>query len=290
MGPYRPIVAALLDRAVDDAALLCEARLSMHDAVESHLQARAGPHGRTVGHFVVPASRLTELAETLAHEVPTLNVVLDRHLERAFSAIDGCTDLRIASVDTPVGVNVGKGEMLEELVAWSKLRDGRHDVYCEILGMEPQPSHIDEMVEHVALIREEHQNFGAKIPTAGATSEAIAHAVASCSAHRVPFKATADLARPITSSSNGATSYGFLNLMTAALVAFRDPDAYGTIIAALEEHQAAAFALEDDLLTWQGRNFGAATLAAMRQQLFVAFAGCNPTEPAVHLGELGFLP
>jgi len=290
MGPFRPIVGALLDRAVDDAALLCQARLGMHEAIDRDLDARAGPFGRTVGHFVVPISRIGELSEANSEQLPTLNAVIDRHIQEALATIDSSNRLRIASVDTPQGVNVGKGEMLDELIAWSKTRGGRHDVYCEIFGGNSQPENIDEMVEHLAIVRGEQKNFGAKVSTRGVKPELIAHALAACSAHHVPFKATADLAEPITKNDGSAPSYGFLNLMTATLVAFRDADAHETIVQALEENDAGAFAFDEDVFTWQERDFGAATISAMRLELFVAFASCDPTGPAVHLGELGFLP
>jgi len=245
-------------------------------------EARSGPDGGTIGHFVVPSSRLGELATSEAELPPSISVVLDRHLGRALEAVDDFGLVTIASVDSPTGVNVERGDILETLLGWSTGYGDNCDVYCEVFGPQTRPDQIDETVHHLASIRHAQKNFGAKIPIRNAPASMIAHALAECSRLRVPLKLGVDETRAV-----GA--HGILNLITAAAIAFRDSDARAAIVEALEDEDPSSFGIEEDSLVWRDRRFGAATIASVRRELFVAFAAFNPTQPAAQLREVGVL-
>ncbi len=108
----------------------------------------------------------------------------------------------------------------------------------------------------------------------------VAHALSECSRLRVPLKLGADETRAV-----GA--HGILNVLTAAAIAFRDSDARDAIVSALEDQDPSAFTIDDDSLVWRDRRFGAATIASVRAELFIAFAAFNPTQPAAQLREVG---
>lgn len=244
--------------------------------------ARSGPDGRTLGHFIVPSSRLNELAAGVAVLPPSINVLLDRHLARALEAVDDFGLVKIASVDTPGGVNVERGDILETLVGWSTGYGDNCDVYCELFGPQMRTGQIDDAVHHLASIRKSQKNFGAKIPIRNAPTAMIAHAFAECSRHGVPIKLGAD-------ETCAVGLHGILNLITAAAIAFRDCDARSAIKDALEDEDPSAFAIREDALFWRERNFGEATIASVRRELLIAFAAFDPTQPAAQLREAGFL-
>jgi hypothetical protein len=213
---------------------------------------------------------------------PTVNVLLDRHLGRALEAVDDFGLVTIASVDTPGGVNVERGDILETLVGWSNGYGDNCDVYCEVFGPQMRPDQIDEAVHHLAAIRKTQKNFGAKIPLRNAPVAMIAHAFAECSRHGVPIKLGADETR-------AAGPNGILNLITAAAIAFRDCDARGAIKDALEDEDASAFTIDGDTLVWRERRFGEATITSVRRELLIAFAAFDPAQPAAQLREAGVL-
>ncbi|MGH7716625.1 MAG: hypothetical protein ACREML_11585 [Vulcanimicrobiaceae bacterium] len=275
------MIEALIDRAVDNAALLSAAQPSIDDVLTQDAQVRSSPDGRTLGHFIVPSSRLNELATGVAVLPPSINVLLDRHLGRALEAVDDFGLVTIASVNTPGGVNVERGDILETLVGWSTGYGDKCDVYCEIFGPQMRPEQVDESIRHLASIRKTQKNFGAKIPIRNAPTEMIARVFAECSRHGVPFKLGAGETRAL-----GVR--GILNLIAAAAIAFRDCDARGAIKDALEDQDATAFTIDDDALVWRERRFGEATIASARRELLIAFAAFDPAQPAAQLREAGF--
>jgi len=270
----------LIDRAVDNAALLSPAQPSIDDVLRQDAEARSGPDGGTLGHFVVPSSRLGELATGEAELPPSISVILDRHLGRALEAVDDFGLMPIASVDSPGGVNVERGDILETLLGWSTGYGDNCDVYFEVFGPQTRPDQIDETIQHLALIRRTQKNFGAKIPIRNAPTSMVAHSFSECSRLRVPAKLGADETRAVG-------HHGILNVLTAAAIAFRDCEARDAIVSALEDEDGDSFKIDDDSLVWRDRRFGAATIASVRRELFIAFAAFNPGLPAAQLREAG---
>jgi len=272
----------LIDRAVDNAALLSPAQPSIEDVLRQDAEAREGPDGGTLGHFVVPSSRLAELVTSDGELPPSISVILDRHLARALEAVDDFGLAPIASVDSPGGVNVERGDILETLLGWSTGYGDNCDVYFEVFGPQTRPDQIDETIAHLASIRKTQKNFGAKIPIRGAKTSMVAHALSECSRLRVPVKLGADETRAVG-------QHGILNVLTAAAIAFRDADARDAIVSALEDQDRSSFTIDDDGLVWRDRRFGAATIASVRHELFIAFAAFDPTQPAAQLRDAGVL-
>lgn len=245
--------------------------------------ARSSPDGRTLGHFVIPSSRLGELTTSTAELPPSISVVLDRHLGRALEAVDDFGLIKIASVDTPGGVNVERGDILDTLVGWSTGYSDDCDVYCEVFGPQMRPDQIDEAVHHLASIRRSQKNFGAKMPIRNASVEMVAHAFTECSRNSIPIKLGADETRAV-----GVR--GVLNLITAAAIAYRDADARAAVQEALEDEDPSAFVIDADALTWREREFGTATIVSVRREFLIAFAAFDPMQPAAQLRAAGALP
>src|SRR5229473_1435331 len=72
---------ALLERLIDDAALFPPAQLPMHLALRAHARHAESAYAWIDGAFVVPASRIGELADQRDPSRPlTLSVILDAAL------------------------------------------------------------------------------------------------------------------------------------------------------------------------------------------------------------------
>ena len=287
------VVASLTDRLVDDAGLFPPAQLSMDEALATNARCRAGSDGSIVGNFVVPASRLDELANANGARPLALSVILDGDLDRALAAVDAFVFVKIAALETPPDLDLTQGKALERLEAWARSDPMRRPIYCELVNAATPLGHVASAVGLMASARLARENFGVKIrtggivPTAFPSVELLAEAIARCAHADVPFKATAGLHHAMRRTESGAAMHGFLNLLIAAAIAHRDPDERDAIVAALSEDDAGAFVLDEDHLTWGDRRFGAATLRAMRLDLFAAFGSCSLTEPAEELRALG---
>jgi hypothetical protein len=143
----------------------------------------------------------------------------------------------------------------------------------------------------------------AKLRTGGLTPDAVpstaqvADLLIRAAAGRIPFKATAGLhhpvrsLRPLTYAADApcATMHGFLNVFTAAALAWEGADA-ATVLAVLDETDARAFQFSDDALSWRGHALPTRQLVTARREFAHSFGSCSFEEPVADLRELGLLP
>jgi hypothetical protein len=114
--------------------------------------------------------------------------------------------------------------------------------------------------------------------------------------HGVVLKATAGLHHPVRGEfpltyapdAPRGRMFGFLNLLVAAALTHGDA-AEPDVVAALEESDPSAFALDRDAVRWRGHRLDAARLEATRRDLFRSFGSCSFTEPLDGLRSLSWL-
>jgi hypothetical protein len=173
---------AALERIVDHAALFPPASLPMPEALAEDARVRAAASGWIVGRFVVPASRLADLADYDGD----VSVVVDADVS--------FDDPRIAALEVPPGVasdTVSQAEVYVERpigdLAWLGELDGRRaKVRC---GGKSTPS-VDELATFIRRCRE----LG------------------------IAFKATAGLHHAVRRGGE----HGFLNLLAASVLGFEE--------------------------------------------------------------------
>jgi hypothetical protein len=113
--------------------------------------------------------------------------------------------------------------------------------------------------------------------------EEVAAFVAACHGAGKAFKATAGLHHPLRTPSR----HGFLNLLAAAV--FVGSVDERELVALVGEEDPRAFTLDDEAFTARGHRADAATIAAARRDLFVAYGSCSFSEPVDDLRALGLL-
>jgi hypothetical protein len=174
-----------LARLIDHAPLFPPASLDMASAVAEHARARATEQSWMLSRFVCPASRLAELAATMAPaDAPALSVVLDGGDWRD-------TAFRVEAVEM---VGVSKEELADV------------DTFCEV----PLDEGWRDTLAAVAAVgaKAKLRCGGARVPTI----EEVAAFVVAARAAGVEWKATAGLHHPVRSERE----HGFLNLLMAA--------------------------------------------------------------------------
>jgi hypothetical protein len=174
---------ALLAQLIDHAPLFPPASLPLDEALAEDRRVRAGEFGWLVNRFVVPSSKLPQLAR----EPLRLSVVLD-------AAGLPPPDPRIEAVEAPPGVDP------EVLV------DAAPEVYVEL-----PPGDDVFRIDQLATLgfRAKVRCGGQSVPRPGALAELIWF----CRRTGVPFKATAGLHHAVRTGDE----HGFLNLLAAAV-------------------------------------------------------------------------
>lgn len=285
---------ALLSGVVDYAGLFPPAALGMPAAVAAYHAALAGPDAWMLGRFVVPASRLPELAEVLS-ALPA-----DRPDWRVSAIVRDGVDADAASVAdfnnaysrhrARVDTVESKPSALDAIDGLAAHFGAGIDVYVEVAP----GADADRWLQRVAA-----RGLRAKVRTGGVTAEAfpspavLAAFLAATVRHKVVFKATAGLHHAVRGSfrltyDSGAAQapmYGYLNVLlaTAALHAGRP---VATAEAILQQTDAAALVFAADAVRWGADVFPLSMLRDTRARHLVSFGSCSFTEPVEELDAL----
>ena len=277
--------AALLTELIDHAGLFPPARLTMADALAADGIARRSASAALIGRFLCPASRLQELADALPGAGLPVGVVLDG--------------------DDPVADAAGVREFVMAVAGRARveLLEGQSAalVAAELADLLPVVSPFVELswgADWAGALSSLPVGVGAKLRCGGLTPDsfppvdAVAAALIACAATGTRLKATAGLHRAVRQldPADGEVHHGFLNLVTAAVMAHAaglDADALVPILA---DEDPSAFHLEDQHLRWRDLAATADEVSEARRALFVSYGSCTLTEPVEDLQTLGILP
>lgn len=299
------LLAILTDHLIDYAGLFPPASLSMTDAVAAYASARQGEHAALLGRFVVPASRLEELAVALLgfaqqwhteHEAPQqrkpwkLSVLIGMQRSHDLALVQDFNQhyAMLAQVDS---LEL-KASSSDEILSLPRLLPAdlqRLAVYVEI---DVQQS----VAESVTALR--NAGLYAKIRTGGITSEAfpgpqqVMAFLRACIEQQLAFKATAGLhhllcgeyALSYTPDSKQATMFGFLNLLLATAIMQSELGSHhDKALELLLAREPGNLQLLPDRLCWQGVCLTAADLQSMRTHALHSFGSCSFHEPCAEL-------
>jgi hypothetical protein len=292
-----PALETLLAELIDYAGLFPPAALSMADAVANHAQYMSGADRRWLGRFIVPLTRLDELAAAVdglgdrrpsasrPWRVAVLAGAADAATLRTFAARHGGT-MVIDTIET-------KAEDPAQIPAIAAALGAQYTVYVEVpLRSDPAP-----FVAALAAV-----GLRAKIRTGGVTADAfpspaeVMRFLVASVEMGVPFKATAGLHHPLrgeyrlTYAADAAegTMYGFINIfLAAAMLRVGHPAA--AVAPLLEERAAASLVVTPTGITWRGLTVTTAQLATARTVLAASFGSCSFAEPVEDLHSLRLL-
>ncbi len=298
--------ATLFGRLVDHAGLLPPAPLDMQTAVAAYRHARTGPGSWIVGRFLVPATKLEELATVLvttmtARERPwEVGVVVDTDLGSAVATaaafhrelhpgasivtaearLDGGADG--AAVER---IHRALGAIADDVAAF---------VEVDVTGPAARVAH--DVTTAAETITRSHRPGGVALRGEGPTPDqnpapdAVAAFVTSATAAGVPFKATAGLDHPIRcdDASRGATHHGFVNLLVAAALAIDDAPS-DVVTAAVADTDRSAFGLSLGGFRWRDRRFTSTTLQRTRSRGLIGYGSRDLASPVAELAAMGLI-
>lgn len=275
---------ALLARIVDYAGLFPPAAFDMETAVGNYQRYLAGEHAWMLGGFVLPAARLGEFTVAFERvccgerEQPwTLNVVCAGETEEDVRAIEDFQQgaVFIGSVEAK-SKDAGTAQDVLQRLPSARAR------YVEF-----PPARADEFLPVLAA-----QGARAKLRTGGVTAESIPAAqtiakfLLACARERVAWKATAGLhhamrgLRSLTPETGSATAtmHGFLNVFLAGALSWFGGEEQA-VLRTLEEQDASAFQLDEDVIRWHGHTLISDQLEQVRSHFAIGFGSCSFDEP-----------
>jgi hypothetical protein len=287
-------VEALLGRILEYAGLFPPAGLEMESALRNYQRYAKTDEFWILGGFVLPATRLEEFAAAFERvwgteqERPwTLKVVCAGETAEDARAIEEFQQgaAFIGSLEAKAADARAAKEVLERLPA-------------------ARARYVEFAPERAAEILPVLAEYGAraKIRMGGLTAETIppvekvAQFLMVCARERMAWKATAGLhhavrgVRSLTGEpgSARATMHGFVNLFLAGALAFFGADE-GAVVRTLEEEDAAAFRVDDDVIRWHDNTMIADQIEQVRSEFAISFGSCSFTEPVDDLRAMGWL-
>jgi hypothetical protein len=286
---------ALLHTIVDYAGLFPPASLSMEAAVANYAAYRSDPHAWMLGRFVVPASRLDEMADTAQSARKNshpwrLSALIGEDLEGGVARIVAFNIAARGAIVDAVEVK-GASAVAIQKIASAVPREIK--TYVEIpVAEEPRP-----LIAVIAAHKLRGKiRTGGVVPEAFPPAEHVARFIRECYAASAGFKATAGLhhplrsLRPLTYEENGprGVMHGFLNVFLAAVLQYNGLTR-GDALAIMSAETLADVSFHDDGIAWKDYSVTLGEIATVRRRFAVAFGSCSFREPVDDLIQLGLL-
>ena len=305
---------ALLERLIDDAALFPPAELPLRAALRHHARLRESAYWWIAGRFVVPASRLDELASVRdSAQALELSVILDSAMRGAKGDTVRADLHRIDRVLGTAGITVASLELrvpgagLDQAGLTRSVSEIAQRWPSEPVSFWYEPSYNagwttppDAALAALAAVRgtaPPNVTVGAKVRCggqgAGATPSVddLAAFVVAAHAHEVPWKATAGLHHPVRGAhgvAGGVVPHGFLNLFVAGAALHAGVLDAARVTDVIAETEPRAFVVDPAHVAWRDVRVEAEQVGAARERC-VSFGSCSFDEPVNDLRELGIL-
>ena len=309
-GPAAPAVGSALRVLIDYAGLFPPAELSMIRAVDRYEEARRGPFAWMLGRFIVPATRVTELIDSIGDREPfDLSVILDagsepsawlgtvaKLLDSLASIRDRESLVRVAALEVRVPQLQSERDTFDATI-------GQFGMLANNAGVRDLPIFVElprgprwSSELPGALLALSRTKTGAKVRCGGTAAEDIpdtselAGFIREVTDQSLAWKATAGLHHPLRhqDAATGLQMHGFLNVLGAAVFAQMGADTQ-MLRAVLEEEDPAVLTLGPEGLRYGDRAASVEEIAGARRHHFVAYGSCSFEEPVRDLLDLHIL-
>jgi hypothetical protein len=291
----------LLAGVVDYAGLFPPAALDMTAATQAYAQYLRDPARNMLGRFVVPVVRLREFDDAASSLLPRGAASEPWHLS-ALPGPDLTADIDLALKfncrhwsESEIGHAVIdaleiKATTTPEIAAACSIMPRQFAPYFEIpIGNDPH-----ELVDAI-----KRGGGFAKARTGGITGNAfpdardVARFMIRCRDARVAFKLTAGLHHPVraeyaltyAADAPRGTMFGYLNMFTAAVLAWNGADE-SAVLSALLSTSPGDFRFSDDAVAFDHHSVPIAVVRDAREKFIVSFGSCSFREPVDDLRAL----
>lgn len=288
-----------LNGLIDYAGLFPPAGLDLETAVRKYAGYRKSSSGWMLGRFLIPATRLDQLAadadfrysiivspevsaeerEQLGQFTGNVEMVETRLLPTATGSADAYTNQLLTLQAALQGTGLQGAQL-----------------FAEAAEAEPAASAIAAF-NRGRTDQDVISSAGFKLRCGGLektevpTVEQVASILHACCTKGIPVKFTAGLHQPLCKYSPelGVRQHGFINIFAAALLSCTTVLGFGEIARCLQDENPADFVFSDETFSWQDRSISAADISALRAKRIPGYGSCSFDEPLEGLHALGLL-
>ncbi len=320
-------IGTLLERLIDYAGLFPPAQLSLEEAIHLYSSYRRSPDAWMLGTFVIPARRLSELAEHsgLFYTHPPFRFTLtgrggssmgefltgaDQDLmdARRFLEIHGpnvqITGYEVLLTDDVLdGISSRRmGDILAGMVdRFESSLSARPRIFIESSWLEKWRERLNALIPELSRLnrsREQDSALGFKLRCGGVEpgdvppSEIVAAGIHAAARADLPVKFTAGLEHPFRHHMKefGGDVHGFINVFLAGALARVHKIEEPKIRQILDENDPEAFVLSETEAGWKGLRLPVESLKEIRKTFVTAYGSCSFDEPREDLRALQLLP
>lgn len=306
---------ALLTQAIDYAGLFPPASLPLKEAWEKYLQHREEPESWMLSHFVCPLNRIPEFS-ALFQENPTekISLVLLGRPEKTVGSFlsslqsdlnlfvqqnricEGKLMARNLELRLPEEVHSRKeiGKFFEQTL--STLREAIPEPVATFFEVPVGPEWRQRTLATWEALGN-HPEVGFKLRCGGIESaafpspELVAFVLSECRDRKIPLKLTQGLHHPMRHEDPTIKTkmHGFLNLLFASALAWRNPLDEKSVQKILEEEEPGQFQFLADRIQWGEFSAEITSIEEARKKFVTSFGSCSFDEPREDLKAMGLL-
>ncbi|UVI30626.1 hypothetical protein [Paenibacillus spongiae] len=308
-----PSVRFFMERLIDYAGLFPPAELPLEAAIQNYNRYGHDQDSWMLGRFVVPVSRLGELASYKAMFSEDHPLLLSIVGNRSRSK-EECSELLTGSLDRiqtfrnqyqkAVGIDtlewplppVPIGAHLLDAIGRETSKAGLR-TFCELTyALDSRwQSNLLEALDHIAAHNSVSEaKIGMKLRTGGVTADAypapsqIAIVLEACRDRNIPMKFTAGLHHPVRMYRYevNAKMHGFLNVFFAGMLAHAHKLDSKSIAEIIEDENPDNFNFTGEGIRWRSLSMTSAEIRSCRKAALSAYGSCSFDEPRDEMREL----
>ena len=290
-------ISHFMTELIDYAGLFPPASLPLPEAISNYHTYMNSSDSWMLGPFVIPATRLNELEPYKDHfneQYPLrLSVILKpTELDQGLEAINLFLEIyktagTVEAIEIPLPPDIDL-TLLEKI----KNKTEHYPVYCEVAGTNDQIQYTLDAIRKCN--KTSLKNIDIKMRTGGIaahlfpSAKQVAFVIHECRKRDLALKFTAGLHHPIRQYRNEVetTMHGFVNVFTAALLAYCHSIDVKTIEEILLDEDPTHFSFTPKTLSWRHMTVNSAEINTARSAFAASYGSCSFDEPREELGEL----
>ncbi|KON83544.1 hypothetical protein AF332_27760 [Sporosarcina globispora] len=290
-------ISHFMTQLIDYAGLFPPASLPLSKAISNYHTYMNGSDSWMLGPFVIPATRLNELDPYKAHfteQYPLrLSIILKpEEMDLDLEAINLFLETyktagTVEAIEIPLTPYVDLS-FLEKI----ENRTESYPVYCEVTGTNDQIQYTLDALHRLDKLKS--IGIGIKMRMGGMAKQLFpsakqaAFVINECQKRDLLLKFTAGLHHPIRQYRNEVetTMHGFVNVFTAALMAYCHSIDAKTIEEILLDEDPTHFYFTTNTLSWCNLTVSSSEINDARSFFATSYGSCSFDEPREELGEL----
>ena len=279
---------------MDYAGLFPPARLELAAALAEYEGWKSGPRSWLVSTFIIPAHMLGQLDQD--GDFP-LSVILPHPIPVDLEDRLAPFAHRIRALETRLPSELTTQAQIREYAAELLDQAARAGLSAPRLFVESPDPGLDAIVT-LGCVRPELEaalafklRCGGEDPDAVPPPELVAELIWACRDADLPLKFTAGLHQPFSSDASAEETfhYGFINVFSAALLAFGTQIPLAEIQDCLTDPDPGHFTFVPTHFFWKSRSLDLEALQISRTQSVLGFGTCSVAEPVDALVQLGLM-